>query len=73
MKYRITMQHLKSDSEQIIITTYASTDAKRLFSNSAENDYFSLLEQYKDGKWERVTFQIGQGDIEKELDYAINN
>lgn len=73
MKYRITTQHLESDSEQIVIIIYTSEDAKRLFLNSAENDYFSLLEQYKDGKWERVTFQIGQGDIEKELDYAINN
>ena len=73
MKYRITTQHLKSDSEQTITTTDIREDANKLYINSAENDYFTLLEQCRCGEWERVIFQIGQGDIEKELDYVLNS
>lgn len=73
MKYRITTQHSRSDSEQTITTTDIKEDAKRLYVNSAENDYFSLLERCRCGEWERVTFQIDQGNVEKELDYILNN
>lgn len=73
MKYRITTQHSQNDSEQTITTTDIEEDAKRLYTNSAEKDYFSLLERCRCGEWERVTFQIGQGDTEKELDYVLNN
>ena len=73
MKYRITTQHLKSDSKQTITTTNIKEDAKKLYINSAKNDYFTLLEQCRCGEWERITFQIGQGDTEKELNYILNS
>ena len=73
MKHRITTHHSQNASEQTITTTNTIKDAKRLYTNSAEKDYFSLLERCRCGEWERVTFQIGQGDIEKELDYVLNN
>lgn len=71
MKYRITSQHLKSDREQTIMKTAIKEDAIKFYINSAKNDYFTLLERFRCGEWERVTFQIAQGDIEKELEYAL--
>lgn len=73
MKYRITTQHLKSDSEQKITITDIREDAKKLYISSAENDYFTLLERCSWGEWKRVTFQISQGDTEKELEYSLNH
>ena len=73
MKYRITTQRNKSDSEQSITTTASVEDAKQKYLDSCKKDYFTLLERCRCGEWERIMFQIEQGDVEKELDYILHN
>ena len=69
--YKVTMQHNKSDSEQIMVTMKNKEDAKKRYIDSSRSDYFSLLEEYKNGRWERLIFQIGYGDVEEELNYVL--
>ena len=42
-------------------------------SGSCKKDYFTQLEQCRCGEWERIMFQIDQGNMEKELDYVLQN
>ena len=72
MKYRITTQYKEGSSEQTVTTTEIKEDAKKMFLESNKHDYFTLLERCVCGEWERVTFQIEQGNTEKELDYILN-
>lgn len=73
MKYRISTQRNKSDSEQNILITDNEEDVKRRYLNSCKKDYFTLLERCRCGEWERIMFQVEQGNVEKELDYILHN
>lgn len=71
MKYRLTVQHNKSDNVQFVTIINNREDAKAEYLKSCEKDYFTKLEWCRYGEWERVMFQIEQGNVEKELDYAL--
>ena len=43
------------------------------YLKSCNKDYFTQLEQCRCGEWERIMFQIDQGNMEKELDYVLQN
>lgn len=73
MKYRLTTQHYKSDSEQNVTITECKEDVKQTYSDSCRKDYFTLLERCRCGEWERIMFQLEQGNVEKELDYILDN
>ena len=60
MKYRLITQHNKSDSEQNVTITECKEDV-------------TLLERCRCGEWERIMFQFEQGNVEKELDYILDN
>lgn len=71
MTYRLTVQHNKSDNEQSVTIINDKEDAKAKYLKSCEKDYFTKLEQCRCGEWERIMFQIEQGNTEKELDYVL--
>ena len=73
MKYRLTTQHYKSDSEQNVTITECKEDVKKTYLDSCRKDYFTLLERCRCGEWERIMFQLEQGNVEKELDYILDN
>ena len=70
MKYRVTKKRNKSGKEKTLITDEIEK-AEKEYLSSCETNYFTLLEKYNNGKWERILFQIEQGNIEKELEYVI--
>ena len=72
MKYRLTTQHNKSDSEQHVTITECKEAVKQTYLDSCRNDYFTLLERCRCGEWERIMFQLEQGNVEKELDYILD-
>lgn len=45
MKYRLTTQHNKSDSEQNVTITECKEDVKQTYLDSCRKDYFTLLER----------------------------
>ena len=73
MEYRLTVQHNKNDNEQSVTIINNREDAKTEYLKSCEKDYFTQLERCRRGEWERITFQIEQGNMEKELDYVLQN
>lgn len=72
MKYRLTVQHNKNDNEQSVTIINDREDAKTEYLKSCEKDYFTQLERCRCGEWERIMFQIEQGNMEKELEYVLN-
>lgn len=73
MTYRLTIQHDKNNDEKSVTIINNKEDAKMEYLKSCEKDYFTQLERCRCGEWERVTFQIEQGNMEKELDYVLKN
>ena len=73
MKYRLTVQHNKNNNEQSVTIINDREDAKTEYLKSCEKDYFTQLERCRCGEWARLTFQIEQGNMEKELDYVLKN
>ena len=73
MKYRLTVQHNKNNNEQSVTIINDREDAKTEYLKSCEKDYFTQLERCRCGEWERITFQIELGNMEKELDYVLKN
>lgn len=73
MTYRLTIQHDKNNDEKSVTIIDNKEDAKMEYLKSCEKDYFTQLERCRCGEWERVTFQIEQGNMEKELDYVLKN
>lgn len=71
MKYRLTIQPNKNNNEKSVIIIDNKEDAKMEYLKSCEKDYFTQLERCRYGEWKRVMFQIEQGNVEKELDYAL--
>lgn len=71
MAYRLTIQRNKSDNKKSITIINNKEDAKMEYLKSCKKDYFTQLEQCRCGEWERITFQIDQGNMEKELDYVL--
>lgn len=65
MKYRLITQHNKSDSEQHVTITECKEAVKQTYLDSCRNDYFTLLERCRCGEWERIMFQLEQGNVEK--------
>ena len=45
MKYRLTTQHNKSDSEQNVTITECKEAVKQTYLDSCRKDYFTLLER----------------------------
>lgn len=72
MKYRLTTQHNKFDSEQNVTITECKEAVKQTYLDSCRKDYFTLLERCRCGEWERIMFQLEQGNVEKELDYILD-
>ena len=62
MKYRLTTQHNKSDSEQNVTITECKEAVKQTYLDSCRKDYFTLLERCRCGEWERIMFQLEQGN-----------
>lgn len=73
MKYRLTVQHAKNDNEQYVTIINDKEDAKTEYLKSCNKDYFTKLDRCRCGEWERIMFQIEQGNIEKELDYILQD
>lgn len=71
MTYRLTIQHDKNNDEKSVTIIDNKEDAKMEYLKSCEKDYFTQLEQCRCGEWERIMFQIEQGNMEKELDYVL--
>lgn len=71
MTYRLTIQHDKNNDEKSVTIIDNKEDAKMEYLKSCKKDYFTQLEQCRCGEWERITFQIEQGNMEKELDYIL--
>lgn len=71
MEYRLTVQHNQSDNEQSVTIINYKEDAKMEYLKSCKKDYFTQLERCRSGEWERIMFQIDQGNAEKELDYVL--
>lgn len=72
MTYRLTIQHDKNNDEKSVTIIDNKEDAKMEYLKSCEKDYFTQLERCRCGEWERITFQIEQGNMEKELNYVLN-
>ena len=72
MTYRLTIQHDKNNDEKSVTIIDNIEDAKMEYLKSCEKDYFTQLEQCRCGGWERIMFQIEQGNMEKELNYVLN-
>lgn len=72
MTYRLTIQHDKNNNEKSVTIIDNKEDAKMEYLKSCEKDYFTQLERCRCGEWERITFQIEQGNMEKELNYVLN-
>ena len=50
MKYRLTTQHNKSDSEQNVTITECKEAVKQTYLDSCRKDYFTLLERCRCGE-----------------------
>lgn len=72
MTYRLTIQHDKNNDEKSVTIIDNKEDAKMEYLKSCEKDYFTQLERCRCGEWERITLQIEQGNMEKELNYVLN-
>jgi hypothetical protein len=72
MKYRLTIQPNKNNNEKSVIIIDNKEDAKMEYLKSCEKDYFTQLERCRCGEWERIMFQIEQGNMENELNYVLN-
>lgn len=72
MTYRLTIQHDKNNDEKSVTIIDNKEDTKMEYLKSCEKDYFTQLEQCRCGEWERIMFQIEQGNMEKELNYVLN-
>ena len=73
MKYRLIKQHNNCDSEQNVTITEFKEAVKQTYLDSCRKDYFTLLERCRCVEWERIMFQFEQGNVEKELDYILEN
>lgn len=65
MKYRLTIQPNKNNNEKSVIIIDNKEDAKMEYLKSCEKDYFTQLERCRCGEWERIMFQIEQGQYGK--------
>lgn len=71
MTYKLTIQHDKNNDEKSVTIIDNKEDAKMEYLKSCEKDYFTQLERCRCGEWEKIMFQIEQGNMEKELDYVL--
>lgn len=77
MRYRITIQKEKYNSEQTISIETSQRTAIEKYTILAKENYFCLLEMGTGNIWERVDFRIndrnGNQDSEAEVRYILSH